>query len=78
MSKYSTYYLRGTGFVKERSSDKIYLKKYLERDSITGEEYKRFKKKWYILDRQIIILTHKKSIVEKVLRKRNTHNTDIA
>ncbi len=68
-------YVRGIGFVNYKTPSKFYLQNYFERDSITCKEYNYFKKKWYKLDEKHMLIIHKKSIIETILRKYNTNST---
>ncbi len=68
MSRASDY-ITGVGYVRGSLKKKISYKKFLERERISEKEYTRFRKiyaRLTLIENQI---RHRKSIVEKILRK---------
>ena len=67
-------YIVGTGNVP-LNPGKNYYKAYLKRTSINKKEYIHFVKIWKKLDIKDNVVKHKKSVVERILRKYNTQRT---
>ena len=65
-------YITGIGRVKGSLKKKIYYEKFLDRNIISEKEYIRFRKIYARLRLKENQILHKKSVVEKILRKYNT------
>ena len=71
-------YVKGAGFVKKYrpGKDCLYMEKWLERDTITPKEYNRFLKELRKLEGQRNVITHRMSILERIILKLNKPGDD--
>ncbi len=64
-----TDYITGIGRIKGSLKKKLPYRKFLERQRISEKEYQRFRKVYKCIQLKENQILHKKSIVEKILRK---------